>query len=248
MEGSSWKAWGSVAVLILGMFGALLWLRPEIKARVFGPAAPSTASASAQAQASNPKQRHTKNRKKRRKPSQANGGRHDARQGDRELVDDYESEDRFPMGEIGEPELDQEQTLVTEPEYVPPPEVYQPDGKYTPIASWQGSHASDDATEISMNGGPSSPLTPSQIRGTITSHLLMPCYEEIARRVPQMAGVVHFKVQVEGDGRVSKVRVTSSRLRSRTVEQCMVDRIRKVRFPESIGSKTTRFDIDFTFQ
>ncbi|MEZ4460066.1 MAG: AgmX/PglI C-terminal domain-containing protein [bacterium] len=249
MEGSSWKTWAVVLVLIAGMGAAVLWLRPDLRERFF----PTTEDAvEAQPEAVADATKKTKKRaKKRRKDKRDPQGTPPGEEAD--FVDDYVPEDRFVIGDIFADQPDEateapEPTEPAEPEYIPPPEVYQPNGKYVPRASWSAKGAStQDVVEISMSGGDSAPLTPGQISQTLSARTLMPCYDEVARKVPQMRGDVAFRVQVEGDGRPSRVHVTRSKLRSQTVEQCMVDRIRKLKFPASRGDRRTRFDLDFTF-
>jgi len=99
---------------------------------------------------------------------------------------------------------------------------------------------------MSMNGPASYPLAPSQIRSTLNVARLMPCYRDIAKKVPQMKGRVELEVQVEPDGRVSRVKVTRSALRSKMVEDCIVRKTRNTRFPSTDGRRT-KFDTHFDF-
>jgi hypothetical protein len=248
MEGNTWKTWVGVILICLGMAAGVLYLRPDLKERFF-PSAPEEVTAANDAPAS--KKAKRKKSRTRKKSSRRSAEDNSTRgQDDEEFVDDYVAEDRFAVGDIFADEPDEPEPIAAPPEpaFVPPKEMWQPTGTYRPAARYVAPGASnDDVVEISMSGGPSSPLTPGQISSTLSARTLMPCYDEVARKVPEMEGNVNFRIQVEGNGKPSKVEVTRSQLRSRQVETCMVERIQRLRFPKSTGDRRTRFDIDFTF-
>ncbi len=250
MEGNTWKTWVGVILICFGMAAGVLYLRPDLKERFF-PSAPEEVTAASDAPTAK-KGKRKKSRKTRKKSSRRSETDENTRaqDDDEEFVDDYVAEDRFAVGDIFADDPDEPEPTVAAPEpaFVPPKEMWQPTGSYRPTARYIAPGASnDDVVEISMSGGPSSPLTPGQISSTLSARTLMPCYDEIARKVPAMEGNVNFRIQVEGSGKPSKVEVTRSQLRSRQVESCMVEKIQRLRFPKSTGDRRTRFDIDFTF-
>ncbi len=250
MDGNSWKTWAVIAVICVAMAAGVLFLRPDLKERFFPSAAePVAAADDTAAKTKTGKKKSKKRRKKSSKRSQ-NTQDIDSEEVDEEFVDDYVAEDRFAVGDIFADDPDEPEAIevAPEPAFVPPKEMWQPTGSYRPTARFVAPGASnEDVVEISMTGGPSSPLTPGQISSTLSARVLMPCYDEVARKVPGMEGNVNFKIQVEGNGTPSRVEVTRSQLRSVQVESCMVGKIRRLKFPKSTGDRTTRFDIDFTF-
>lgn len=243
METNSWKTWAAVIALSLGVVGAVFYLRPELRDRFF-PTEDATSVASEDVPQDSPNP--TKKKKKKKRYSAASSATNAL--DPENFVDDYEPEDNFAIGNVFDEADEPEEAVQPEPEFVPPPDMWQPDGPYKPTARWAAPGATEnDIVEISMTGGASQPLTGTQISKVLNERVLMPCYEDVARKVPQMNGQVMFKIAIDGTGTPSRVDVKRSALRSRIVEQCMVDTIRNLRFPASVGQQKTRFDIDFTF-
>ena len=250
MDGNSWKTWAVIILICIGMAAGVLFLRPDLKERFFPSAPEEVAAASDSAPDDKPVRKKSKKKRKKSAPRNPDNQEIGSQDEDEEFVDDYVAEDRFAVGDIFADDPDEPDPAPTTPEpvFVPPKEMWQPDGTYRPTARYVAPGASnEDVVEISMTGGPSSPLTPQQISGTLSTRVLMPCYDEVARKVPGMQGKVNFKLQIEGDGRPSRVEVTRSQLRSQQVESCMVGKIQRLKFPKSTGDRRTRFDIDFTF-
>lgn len=243
MESNSWRTWGAVIVLSAAMFGAVLYLRPELRERFF----PSEAETEPAEEVATNEAAPKKKKKKKKRYAAASSATNAI--DPENFVDDYEPSDNFAIGNVFDEEEPEEPQAEPEPEFVPPPEMWQPDGPYRPTARWESKNADHtDIVEISMTGGVSQPLSGKQISSVLNERKLMPCYDPVARKVPQMRGRVEFNVAVSGEGKPTKIVVTSSGLRSKTVEQCMVDTIRNLRFPEASGQRHTRFDIDFTFE
>lgn len=166
-----------------------------------------------------------------------------------ENSDDYDD----PGIELGDV-MDDEETFVEtttrtpEPPYVPTKAEYQPHGSYAPTANYKESGAStSNATTLDMSTkGEASGLRDDQIRGVLSIGKLMACYETLASKIPEMKGNVSLKIIVEPDGHVSWVEFKKSELRSRVVEKCLVNRIKKLRFPRA--QKPTKFTQSYSFK
>lgn len=257
-EGSSLATWAVVAVLIALMIGVYFYVDPILNPHKYADAEVEEAD---QIEGDSKKTRKKRRKRKRRSSVEAFIAS-DGEERDRENPDDfYEDEefwsddelatnDRFQLGDVfAEEEQFVEETpdRAPEPEFVPPREMWQPEGPYTPTSAWSGPGANKgDVVEMSMTGSMASPLKPAQIHSALTVSRLMPCYRDIARKVPGMKGRVDLAIQVEPNGRVSKVRVKRSALRSKMVEDCIVSTTRKVRFPATDGRRT-KFDTHFDF-
>jgi hypothetical protein len=135
-----------------------------------------------------------------------------------------------------------------EEEFVPPPEMYQPDGPYSPTASYVEPGARDNVITLDLGGGSggSGPLDEGEVKKVLRVSALMPCYDEIVQKVPAMKGRIRMRFVVASDGHVMEATVLDSQLRSRTVESCIVKRAKRWRFPASGGQKT-RFTTHFDF-
>ena len=243
---ATWTSWVAVTVIGLGMVAGAFALRPDLKERFqdffglhFDSDEVETEELSELAKATQKKSKKKKKKSKRRPRNPADG------QGPADQTDDDWEDIEF--GNIFE-EPDEIEVVETKPEFVPPPEMWKPDGRYTPSSAWTKQGFRPDApTEITMTGPDQVPLTDYQVRQTLNEKLLMPCYREVAKKVPEMAGRVNFKGSVGHDGRVLHITVTRSALRSRVVEDCMVQTIKNTRFQRSQGQATTHFTMDFDF-
>jgi len=246
-EKATWTSWVAVSVVGLGMVAGAFALRPDLKERAqlflalhFDSDGIETEEIQELAKAT---QKKTKKgaKKKSGKSGEAGKGEHLADQTDGDWED-------IVFGNIFE-EADDVEPAVPEPVFVPPPEMWKPDGTYTPSSSWtQRGFRPDAPTEISMTGPDQVPLSDQQVRNTLNERLLMPCYREIAQKVPQMSGRVDFKGSIGPDGKTLHIQITRSELRSKIVEECMVQKVRDTRFPRSQGQATTHFTMDFRFR
>ena len=74
------------------------------------------------------------------------------------------------------------------------------------------------------------------------------CYEKELRRNPTLRGRITVEWTIESTGLVSNAKVKSSTLENQAVETCVVDRIKRIRFPASdeAGSAIVRMPFDFT--
>ncbi len=76
---------------------------------------------------------------------------------------------------------------------------------------------------------------------------LITCYGEELQYDENLAGKVDFEFAIAPDGHVAMVRVTRSTLRSKSAEDCFVEKARHWRFPRTNQELLTRFETDFTF-
>lgn len=77
---------------------------------------------------------------------------------------------------------------------------------------------------------------------------LMACYEKGAARVPFLAGDVAFYVRVAGDGSTKYAYVRDSSLGDRRVEECMLDVLRGIHWPQPVGGAEGEAKNDFHFE
>lgn len=245
-EKATWTSWVAVTLVGLGMVAGVFVLRPDLKERAQGflgihfPAEevqPEEVQDETQS-AQKSKKKATKKKKRIRKPGQTQVSEVHA-------DDDWED---IEFGNIFE-EPDPIVATKPEPEFIPPPEMWKPGGSYSPKSSWtQRGFQPGAPTEISMTGPDQVPLTDYQVRQTLNEKLLMPCYREVAQKVPQMEGRVHVKGSIDHDGRILHIAITRSELRSKMVEDCMVQKVKNTRFPRSQGKAITTFTMDFRFR
>lgn len=73
------------------------------------------------------------------------------------------------------------------------------------------------------------------------------CYQRQLQRHPDLAGSVVTKFVIAGDGTVSSASVKSSTIGDAAVEQCIVDRVRRLKFPEPNGNGIVIVAYPFTF-
>jgi hypothetical protein len=172
---------------------------------------------------------------------------------DDEPVPTFEVDDRVFGDLIAEGEREramqaQRELQPVEDDFVPPPEMYQPDGPYSPVASYVEPGARDNVVtlDLSTKGGGTGLLDEAEVKRVLRVSALMPCYDEVVQKVPQMRGRVDMRFVVAPDGHVMEATITNSDLRSRQVEACIVQRAKKWRFPAS-GSRKTRFTTHFDF-
>ncbi len=99
---------------------------------------------------------------------------------------------------------------------------------------------------LSSEGG----LSKEQIQRVVQSHqaALQFCYEKELQRFPHLAGTVKLYWRVEGDGKVSTVRVDSSSLGNPSAEGCMSRQVKNWTFPKSNGMTNVNFPFLFRGQ
>ena len=61
------------------------------------------------------------------------------------------------------------------------------------------------------------------------------CYQRIRQDHPELQGKVTVKIVIDKGGSVSKADLKSTTLNDADVEQCVIELLRKVRFPEPRG-------------
>lgn len=237
---SSWL----IALVLCGLvIGAYFIARDYIQASQGGDDAEVAA-----ADDDDPKKKKKRKRKKRRKRSKT-GGQEDG-------YDDYDWSQDFVEDDLvlGDVRSQRDEYVEVEPQqrepepYNPKPAEYQPNGSYKPTAGWSKPGAKSKVVEIDLNAPSSaSPLDESAIKRVLNVRRLAPCYDPWVQKIPQMRGRVHMNFVIDGNGRVISVEITKSQLRSRVVEQCIVDRARGFRFPSASGGAKTRFDTHFDF-
>lgn len=250
---SSWKTWLIVLILIGAMVAGYLQIKDQL---IPGSGDDEVAQTNAE-QPESKKKASTKRDKKRRatarKPVR---DRRDRRRADESYEDktfweddELETNERFRLGDVFARGDDSPEGIEQprEPEFVPPPDWWQPDGTYSPTSQWTRPGVSaQEVVELDVTKGSSSPLKPAQIERVLTEQRLMPCYREVAQKVPQVRGRLALDVWIESDGSVSHVKITRSKLRSRKVEDCIVKTVRRLKFPQTSG-RSTRFSTHFDF-
>jgi hypothetical protein len=76
---------------------------------------------------------------------------------------------------------------------------------------------------------------------------LKSCFIEGSRRVEFLSGRVHFAVEVDSSGRLSKAYLKDSTLGDRRTEQCMLEALESRKWPKPVGGRVGRADGDFQF-
>ncbi len=77
--------------------------------------------------------------------------------------------------------------------------------------------------------------------------MLQDCYERELKRDPGLSGKIEIEFTIDENGRVEDARVSSNRMGSDAVGDCIVSRIRRWRFPKPDGgSVTVNFPFIFT--
>ena len=78
------------------------------------------------------------------------------------------------------------------------------------------------------------------------SAILRYCYERELQKKPDLRGKIVVKFSIEQDGKVRSAKVESSTLQDATVEACIVDRFKKMKFPASDEEAVVRYPIMFS--
>ncbi len=239
---SSVKAWIGVLIASLVLLGGYSVARD----RLLGPSEPEVEIEEVAADSTS-KKRSKKKRTKRKSRRNAAGEMEEYEEPTPAfVVDNREFRDIIAEGEAEAAAMENAPVIEEEP-FIPPPEMYQPNGSYKPVASYAEPGAKSNVITLDLNSsGDSGPLDDAEVKKVLRVSALMPCYDEVVQKVPQMRGRVRMRFVVAADGHVMEATVLSSALRSRMVEQCIVDRARRWRFPASGGQKT-RFTTHFDF-
>lgn len=69
------------------------------------------------------------------------------------------------------------------------------------------------------------------------------CYRLGAYRAPTMRGWTWGRLSIGGTGQVRSTRLTKTELSDRTVAECLIQRLRKVEFPRSVGTTKVKISI-----
>lgn len=129
-------------------------------------------------------------------------------------------------------------------------------GPYEPTSEYIEPGLDPDVTTFAMDKGgkpvdPNLPemLSEAAIQQVSNQHQreLIGCYAQALKDDSDLAGRVFFNFGVAPDGHVAMVRVTKSGLRSKSTEDCFVDKARRWRFPATRRQVLTRFDTNFNF-
>ncbi len=101
-------------------------------------------------------------------------------------------------------------------------------------------------SEAVVEGG----LSRSQIAAVIEKHMgeIVYCYEKGLQRKPGLSGRVGMKFVIGGRGRVTTARVAQTSLRNRTVENCMVGRLKTWQFPRPKGNVDVKVAYPFVLR
>ncbi len=163
------------------------------------------------------------------------------------LDDDYVYND-IEFGEVGEEIAERDPEIQKLAPLPPPPKsLWNPSSSYRPSARYSESGRTRKfQTSVDFEkSGSSKKLSSSQIRAKLNTRLVISCYNSAVNRAPKMRGKVSLKGTIEKDGHISFVKITRSKINSRVVEKCIVNKVKKVRF--SRISQAMTFSTSFTF-
>ena len=105
-----------------------------------------------------------------------------------------------------------------------------------------GADVDDDEKDGEEDAFPSSSaLAPQVVQRVIRQRQrgILYCYEKALTRAPTLAGHVHVRFDVPGDGRVERATIQRSTLNSTAAEACMLRNLRRWRFPAHGGRPIT---------
>jgi len=74
------------------------------------------------------------------------------------------------------------------------------------------------------------------------------CYERELQHAPELAGKVSVQFVIGGTGEVLEAQIAESTLSNSAVEQCMLDRVKRWRFPEPAGGGTVEVNHPWIFR
>jgi hypothetical protein len=126
--------------------------------------------------------------------------------------------------------------------------------KYKPTSAYMEPGADSDVTELSFdkgsNGGAQAgSFDESVVQEVMYAHQedMIGCYADGLAEDETLAGEVKFHFRVAKDGHVALVKITSSGLRHKDTEDCLVDAARRWRFPATGQAGLAKFDTSFEF-
>ena len=73
------------------------------------------------------------------------------------------------------------------------------------------------------------------------------CYERQLKRNPNLSGRVVLLFVVGADGRVLQAEIAENTMGDREIERCILEQVRRWRFPEPGGSEEAEVSIPFVF-
>ena len=246
---SSAGSWLFALLACALLFAGFLWARSKLLA-------PEAAAGIAEAEEAGQDAARKKKRKKgkrRRKKSRSNGPGASSDSDEFAEYDweqDYQDDNQVFGDVLSQTDyVEEEEVAPPEPEapYEPTTKEWRPSGSYSPVAKF-GNTSPPNVVEIDLGkASVGSPMDEVDVRNVLDVRRLMPCYHRWVQKIPQMRGRVWMTFAVAPDGTVKGLRITRSELRSRVVEQCIVDSARRFRFPRASDGRTTRFDTHFNF-
>mgnify|MGYP001164658233 CR=1 FL=1 len=88
-----------------------------------------------------------------------------------------------------------------------------------------------------------------KVREVIRKNLeeIRKCYEKVAELQPDLAGNVTLDWSLTENGSVEKIKVQSSSLQSKEVENCVADLVKSLKFPKPMSEKTVHITYPFVF-
>lgn len=126
--------------------------------------------------------------------------------------------------------------------------------KYKPTSAYMEPGADSDVTELSFDkgsggGAQAGSFDESVVQEVMYAHQeeLIGCYAEGLEQDETLAGEVKFHFRVAKDGHVALVKITSSGLRHKDTEDCLVDAARRWSFPATGQAGLAKFDASFEF-
>ena len=101
-------------------------------------------------------------------------------------------------------------------------------------------------TQAKIHGG----LTMSQVESVInrSAGLITYCYEKGLQKTSNLKGRVSTKFSINPQGRVSIAKIKNSSLASRSVNTCIINVIKKLKFPKPVGGVQVNVQYPFTLQ
>lgn len=244
-EGSSAGSWIFALVACLLLFGGFWWARGQLQGPGEDDAATIADGSDDETKSDKKKRKRSKRKRKKSGGSAATGNEY----ADYDWEQDYADDNQIFGDVLSETEYVEEEVeeAPPPPPYEPTKDEWQPMGSYSPVAKY-GDTSPPGVVEIDLGKTTAgSPMDEADVRAVLDVSRLMSCYHRWVQKIPGMRGRVWMTFAVAPDGRVKGVRITRSELRSRVVEECIVDAARKFRFPSAADGRTTRFDTHFSF-
>ncbi len=94
-------------------------------------------------------------------------------------------------------------------------------------------HVSVELSEISTTTG----LSKEDIRKVIKQQIpsIEVCYQSVLEKKPNIQGEATFRLLIDSKGKMTKVSLVSSKLKDKGLEQCVIQKIKKLTFPAPDG-------------